>query len=54
MPWTSSRDDGEFADHLRVAAATAYGRFCVETGRLAEAEPWLRRAGARASAAVGN
>ncbi len=40
----------EFADHLLVAAATAYGRFCVETGRLSEAEPWLRRAGARAQA----
>ncbi len=41
---------GEFADHLRIAAATAYGRFCVETGRLSEAEPWLRRAEARAEA----
>ncbi len=40
----------EFADHLRVAAATAYGRFCVETGRLSEAQPWLRRAEARARA----
>jgi tetratricopeptide (TPR) repeat protein len=38
----------EFSDHLLVTAATAYGRFCVETGRLAEADPWLRRAGARA------
>jgi tetratricopeptide (TPR) repeat protein len=44
------RDRGEFADHLLIAAATGYGRFCVETGRLAEAEPWLRRAGARAQA----
>ena len=44
------RDGGEFADHLLIAAGTAYGRFCVETGRLAEAEPWLRRAGARAEA----
>ncbi|WAC91939.1 hypothetical protein [Mycobacterium sp. Aquia_213] len=43
-------DDTEFDDQLRVAAATDYGRFCVETGRLAEAEPWLRRAGARARA----
>jgi tetratricopeptide (TPR) repeat protein len=43
-------DDTEFDDQLRVAAATAYGRFCVETGRLTEAEPWLRRAGARALA----
>lgn len=37
-------------DYLRVIGATAYGRFCVETGRLSEAEPWLRRAGARAQA----
>jgi tetratricopeptide (TPR) repeat protein len=41
---------GEFADHLRVVAGTTYGRFCVETGRLPEAEAWLRRAGARAQA----
>lgn len=41
-------DGGEFDDHLRVLAGTGYGRFCVETGRLTEAEPWLRRAGARA------
>ncbi|GLD03241.1 hypothetical protein Mkiyose1088_51070 [Mycobacterium kiyosense] len=39
-----------YAEHLWVSAATGYGRFCVETGRLAEAEPWLRRAGARANA----
>jgi tetratricopeptide (TPR) repeat protein len=44
------RNGGEFADQLLIAAATAYGRFCVETGRLAEAEPWLRRAGGRAQA----
>lgn len=43
-------NDTEFDDQLRVAAGTAYGRFCVETGRLTEAEPWLRRAGARARA----
>ena len=42
--------DTEFDDQLRVDAATAYGRFCVETGRLTEAESWLRRAGARAQA----
>ncbi|MCV7426836.1 hypothetical protein [Mycobacterium montefiorense] len=42
--------DDEFDDRLRVDASTAYGRFCVETGRLSEAEPWLRRAGARAKA----
>ncbi|ORW48738.1 hypothetical protein AWB90_10925 [Mycobacterium paraense] len=46
----SLRDGGELADHLLIAVGTAYGRFCVETGRLAEAEPWLRRAGARAEA----
>jgi tetratricopeptide (TPR) repeat protein len=39
---------GERADYLWVTAATGYGRFCVETGRLSEAEPWLRRAEARA------
>lgn len=43
-------DDGERADHLWVTAAAGYGRFCVETGRLPEAEPWLRRAEARALA----
>ncbi len=43
-------DGSEFDDSLRVLAATGYGRFCVETGRLTEAEPWLRRAGARAKA----
>lgn len=37
-------------DHLFVQGATGYGRFCIETGRIAEAEPWLRRAGARAEA----
>ena len=42
------RDRTEAADFLQVFAATAYGRFCVETGRLSEAQPWLRRAGARA------
>ncbi len=43
-------DGSEFADNVRVQAGTGYGRFCVETGRLNEAEPWLRRAGARAQA----
>lgn len=43
-------DGGERDDTLRVLAGTGYGRFCVETGRLTEAEPWLRRAGARAQA----
>jgi hypothetical protein len=44
----TSSGDGEFDDFLLVQAGTAYGRFCVETGRLSEAEPWLHRAGARA------
>ena len=35
-------------DQLLVAAGIAYGRFCVETGRLAEGDQWLHRAGARA------
>ena len=43
-------DDPSCSDYLRVAGATAYGGFCVETGRLPEAEPWLRRAEARAQA----
>jgi tetratricopeptide (TPR) repeat protein len=43
-------DGGLTADRLRVTAGLSYGRFCVETGRLSEAEPWLRRAGARAQA----
>jgi hypothetical protein len=41
-------DGSEFDDFLLVQVGTGYGRFCVETGRLAEAEPWLQRAGARA------
>lgn len=44
------RGGGEAADHLRVAVGIGYGRFCVETGRLGEADPWLRRAEARARA----
>ncbi len=43
-----SADGSEFDDYLLVLGATGYGRFCIETGRLAEAEPWLQRAGARA------
>ncbi|MDH6195233.1 tetratricopeptide (TPR) repeat protein [Mycobacterium frederiksbergense] len=44
-------DDGSAEnDHLFVDAALGYGRFCVESGRLDEAQPWLRRAGARADA----
>jgi hypothetical protein len=41
---------GPLADYVRVAGAAGYGRFCVETGRLPEAHPWLRRAEARAQA----
>lgn len=44
-------DEGEQSarsDHLWVLVGIGYGRFCVETGRLQEAEPYLRRAGARA------
>ena len=39
-----SRGGSEFDDYLLVLGATSYGRFCIETGRLPEAEPWLRRA----------
>ncbi|WP_454790585.1 tetratricopeptide repeat protein [Mycolicibacterium lutetiense] len=42
-------EDAE-TDHLFVTGALGYGRFCIESGRLDEAEPWLRRAGARAQA----
>ncbi|WKG01147.1 hypothetical protein [Mycolicibacterium sp. HK-90] len=42
-------DDAE-SDYLFVTGALGYGRFCVESGRLDEAGPWLRRAGARAEA----
>jgi tetratricopeptide (TPR) repeat protein len=42
--------DEERADYLWITTATGYGRFCVETGRLTEAAPWLRRAQARAQA----
>lgn len=44
------RGTGEGADHVRVIAGIGYGKFCVDTGRLAEADPWLRRAEARAQA----
>ncbi|UNB55428.1 hypothetical protein [Mycolicibacterium sp. YH-1] len=40
----------ESTDNLLVLGAIGYARFCIETGRLSEAEPWLRRAGARAEA----
>lgn len=44
-----STEDAE-TDYLFIAGALGYGRFCIESGRLDEAEPWLRRAGARAQA----
>lgn len=40
----------ELVDRLWVTGALGYARFCIETGRRAEADPWLRRAGARAEA----
>ncbi|BBY29874.1 hypothetical protein [Mycolicibacterium sediminis] len=45
-----SADDGEASDNLFVVGALGYARYCIETGRLDDAEPWLRRAGARAAA----
>lgn len=49
IPVVEGLTDGtDEADQLLVAAGIAYGRFCVETGRLAEGDEWLRRAGARA------
>ncbi|OBF03044.1 hypothetical protein A5730_22790 [Mycobacterium sp. ACS4054] len=44
------RGTGQGADHVRVIAGIGYGKFCVDTGRLAEADPWLRRAEARSRA----
>ncbi|MCA4726947.1 hypothetical protein [Mycolicibacterium fortuitum] len=44
------RNDDAETDHLFVTGALGYSRFCIESGRLDEAEPWLRRAGARAQA----
>jgi hypothetical protein len=43
-------DGSESTDNLLVLGGIGYARFCIETGALAEAEPWLRRAGARAEA----
>lgn len=45
-----SAAEGSHDDRLLVLAGIGYGGFCVQTGRLGEAEPWLRRAGARAEA----
>ena len=39
-------------EYLWVAGALGYARFCNETGRVAEAEPWSRRAEARANQAM--
>ncbi|WP_167100996.1 hypothetical protein [Mycobacterium sp. DL592] len=41
-------EPSDAVDQLLVTGGLAYGRFCVETGRLAEGEQWLHRAGARA------
>jgi hypothetical protein len=46
----SSPTSSDAADNLRVLGGIGYARFCIETGRLGQAEPWLRRAGARAEA----
>lgn len=43
-------DGGEASDRTWALAALGYARFCNETGRRDEAEPWVRRAGARAAA----
>jgi tetratricopeptide (TPR) repeat protein len=46
----SSSSSSESADNLRVLGGIGYARFCIETGRLDQAAPWLRRAEARAEA----
>lgn len=46
----TSSGSGESADNLRVLGSIGYARFCIETGRLHQAAPWLRRAEARAEA----
>jgi tetratricopeptide (TPR) repeat protein len=46
----SSSGSSESADNLRVLGGIGYARFCIETGRLDQAAPWLRRAEARAEA----
>jgi hypothetical protein len=42
-------DDPE-REYLWVTGALGYARFCIETGKVDEALPWLRRAEARAQA----
>jgi len=46
----ASTGGSEAEDSLRVLSCIGYARFCIETGRLEQAEPWLRRAEARAEA----
>ncbi|TPG32170.1 hypothetical protein [Mycolicibacterium hodleri] len=46
----ASSESGESADNLRVLGGIGYARFCIETGRLEQAAPWLRRVEARAEA----
>ncbi|MCW2511108.1 MAG: hypothetical protein JWR11_150 [Mycobacterium sp.] len=46
----SATGSDESADNLRVLGGLGYARFCIETGRLEQAAPWLRRAEARAEA----
>ncbi len=45
----SPADDPE-REYLWLTGALGYARFCIETGRMDEALPWLRRAEARAQA----
>ncbi len=45
----SPADDLE-REYLWLTGALGYARFCIETGRMDEALPWLRRAEARAQA----
>jgi len=53
--WSTVIDDigrptngDESTDNLLVLGGLGHARFCIETGRLADAEPWLRRVEARA------
>ena len=46
----SSTGSSELDDNLRVLGGIGYARFCIETGRLDGAAPWLKRAEARAEA----
>ncbi|WP_208379139.1 CHAT domain-containing protein [Cumulibacter soli] len=44
------RSSDVFLDRLYVSAGLGYGGYCVATGNLQDAEEWLQRAAARASA----